>query len=52
MWSPHEDLSESSIRVTDPMLQESIAASESEAGMANDDYTADLSESENKEVNA
>ena len=47
-----EDLSESPIRVTDPMLQESIAASESEAGMANDDHTADLSESENKEVNA
>ena len=46
------DLSESSIRVTDPMLQESIAASGSEAEMVNDDHTADLSESDNKEVNA
>jgi hypothetical protein len=37
------DSSESVIRVTDPLLQESIAASGSEAGMVNDDH---------KEVNA
>ena len=41
-----EDLSESSIRVTDPMLQESIAASESDTEMVNDDRRA------KKEVNA
>ena len=32
------DSSESPIRVTDPPLQESIAASKSEAGMVNDDH--------------
>ena len=37
------DSSESVIRVTDPLLQESIAVSGSEAGMVNDDH---------KEVNA
>ena len=52
--SYHEDPSESVIRVTDPMLQESVAASGREAGTANDDRTEDPSESENQteEVNA
>ena len=41
-----EDSSESVIRETDPLLQESIAANNSEAGIINDDRKA------NKEVNA
>ena len=35
--SYHEDSSESPIRVTNPMLQESVAASDREAGTVNDD---------------
>ena len=43
--SYHEDSSESPIRVTNPMLQESVAASDREAGTVNDDRTEDSSES-------